>query len=750
MRQEIETAPTDGEFVLLEDDADGKYAVARWSPEADHWVEENGKPIQIAATHWYPMPAENPLEADSESSGPYPVERPASWARRRIRFPFFLRRPAPRQPTASEAPAFPGAENTAQDDAIEAQTVWVEAKRVSPMQRRVAALSIIATLVVAALLGVSFGTPDRPAIEQQFVSPSHVAQKAYSVAPDSMLQPRTDADRTRASASDARQAAEPTAPAQQSPEREQRLQTPSDEFAKAQRTINERNLQLRELANELAIARREIENHVAASNKVAGERAQLKQTADSTAARARELASELAMARREIDARGAGKQGGRPGGTDQAGGGKHHGGVATVLATGARQGRDVGAGPRDRAPRARHARGAGAQCKRRSARKSSRPRKAPRRSCNSPCSRSAAGPRHWHRTSRRRAARSTRTRRRRAMRATKPAQIKQAAESTTAELRQSLQQERDKAAALAQDLATARREIDTHAALARDASDEAAQIKQAAESTTAELRQSLQQERDKAEALAQDLATARREIDTHATLARNAGDETAQIKQAAESTTAELQAVLATGARQGRGAGTGSRDGAPRDRHAREHWRAMRATKRHRSSRPRKLPTRSCDSPCNGSATGPRPWHRTSRRRVVETDTHVKLSSKAADETGQIKQVAAELRQSLQQERDRAEALARDLEFARRATDQRIALEPAANGRITQVTKGGGDRCGGATAGRRNARQSGRGEAAGACQRAARPGKYRRSADRARARHRDGQRPGELRARGDV
>ena len=31
MRQEIETAPTDGEFVLLEDDADGKYAVARWS-----------------------------------------------------------------------------------------------------------------------------------------------------------------------------------------------------------------------------------------------------------------------------------------------------------------------------------------------------------------------------------------------------------------------------------------------------------------------------------------------------------------------------------------------------------------------------------------------------------------------------------------------------------------------------------------------------------------------------------------------
>jgi hypothetical protein len=71
----------------------------------------------------------------------------------------------------------------------------------------------------------------------------------------------------------------------------------------------------------------------------------------------------------------------------------------------------------------------------------------------------------------------------------------------------------------------------------------------------------------------------------------------------------------------------------------------------------------------------------------LETDTHVKLWSNAADEMGQIKQVAAELRQSLQQERDRAEALARDLELVRRATDQRIAPEPAANGRITQVKR---------------------------------------------------------------
>ena len=85
------------------------------------------------------------------------------------------------------------------------------------------------------------------------------------------------------------------------------------------------------------------------------------------------------------------------------------------------------------------------------------------------------------------------------------AQVKKAAESATAELRQSLQKEHERAEALTSELAKAQRDIETQVALSSKAGDEAAQLKQlkeAAESATAELRQSLQQERDRAEALA--------------------------------------------------------------------------------------------------------------------------------------------------------------------------------------------------------------------------------------------------------
>src|SRR5437762_1429654 len=93
------------------------------------------------------------------------------------------------------------------------------------------------------------------------------------------------------------------------------------------------------------------------------------------------------------------------------------------------------------------------------------------------------------------------------------AQLKQAVDSATAELRQSLQQEHDRAEALEKELVKARRDLETQVALSSKKGDEAAQFKQAAESATAELRQSLQRELD----WVRDL------------------DEAAQLKQAAES-----------------------------------------------------------------------------------------------------------------------------------------------------------------------------------------------------------------------
>jgi hypothetical protein len=63
----------------------------------------------------------------------------------------------------------------------------------------------------------------------------------------------------------------------------------------------------------------------------------------------------------------------------------------------------------------------------------------------------------------------------------------------------------------------------------------------------------------------------------------------------------------------------------------------------------------------------------------------------ARDEAVRLKQVAenamAELRQSLQQERDRTEAMARDLESARRTIDGRVALERTANSHVAPATQ---------------------------------------------------------------
>jgi hypothetical protein len=119
--------------------------------------------------------------------------------------------------------------------------------------------------------------------------------------------------------------------------------------------------------------------------------------------------------------------------------------------------------------------------------------------------------------------------------------LKQSAESGV-ELQKSLQQERERAERLRQDIATAKRELDTQIAMAAKANDEMIRLKQAAESG-AELRMSLQQERELAAQLREDLATAKREFETQTALATKANDEVIRLKQAAESGV-ELQKSL--------------------------------------------------------------------------------------------------------------------------------------------------------------------------------------------------------------
>jgi len=116
----------------------------------------------------------------------------------------------------------------------------------------------------------------------------------------------------------------------------------------------------------------------------------------------------------------------------------------------------------------------------------------------------------------------------------KTAQIRREVEGKTAQAKQAnvlaaeqlaLKQEQDKAEKLRVELAAARREGESQAAMLRSASDEATRMKEASARATDELRQALQQAQDKAEKLAGELATTRQEVEAQTSVAQAANDE---------------------------------------------------------------------------------------------------------------------------------------------------------------------------------------------------------------------------------
>ena len=215
------------------------------------------------------------------------------------------------------------------------------------------------------------------------------------------------------------------------------------------------------------------------------------------------------------------------------------------------------------------------------------------------------------------------------------ARAKQAAASSAGELQKSLQQERDRAGQLEEDLAAARRDVETKAVLMMKASAVAARAKRAAESGAGNLQKSLQQERDRAGQLEQDLATARRDVETQVALAAKASDDAARAKQAAENGAGELQKSL-----------------------QQEHARADQLE--------RDLAT---------------------ARRDVETRTElvIKASTLAAEAKQAVESGAGELQKSLQREHARADRLERDLAAARRDAESKTALATKANDEAARV-----------------------------------------------------------------
>jgi len=137
--QQIETAPRNGGFLILEEDTSGKNDIARWASEAGGWVRENGEPIKITPSYWYPIKGENYLQHGLDISiSPPPGERAA-----------------PEQQFASDI-------ITSRSDAAPPETVAtakidataVEPRRASRARNRVAAFSIAASLVVAVCVGM--------------------------------------------------------------------------------------------------------------------------------------------------------------------------------------------------------------------------------------------------------------------------------------------------------------------------------------------------------------------------------------------------------------------------------------------------------------------------------------------------------------------------------------------------------------------------------------------------------------------
>lgn len=215
------------------------------------------------------------------------------------------------------------------------------------------------------------------------------------------------------------------------------------------------------------------------------------------------------------------------------------------------------------------------------------------------------------------------------------AEARQAGENSVAALQKSLQQEQGHAKRLEQDVAAARRDVETQTALVAQVREDAARSKQASDNGVVELKRSLQQEHDRAEALAQNLSLVHTAIYTYEVQARMANDQAAARARSTAGSAAELRKLL-----------------------LQEQARTAQLEQSLAAS-----------------------------RRDVETRTA--LVEKARVEAVRLKHAAdnssAEFLNSLQQERDKAARLERELAAERKPKDVPVAAGVVTAARVTQV-----------------------------------------------------------------
>ena len=421
MRQPIEESPKDGTAIILEDDANGTYDVARWSTETGEWVGESGEPTKVTPSHWYPMPRDQYLLREDA------VSRNQSRGGR---------------------------------------------------ARRLAASSIAVTLVAGVLIGTYFsaevashvtryaGHKDTRITEQE----SRLAQdsrKSNLVAQRQVEAERASAPAEAHQAAQVQQIAGVSASEAQQSLKEDRAEGWAQEPTEARRAIEGLDEQVRAESAQSAGSLEDEREKTAALAREATVRqeltastAQHRQAIDEERARSAALASELAGTQREIETRAAQSQ-----------------------------------KAADEAVRQKQAAEAALAELRQSLQQEQK----------------------------------------------KTASLIQEAKATQATMtaaepqRRALEEAQARAAALASELAGTQREIETRTAQSQKAADEAVKQKQAAEATVAELRQSLQQERDKTSAMARDLASMQRTMGERVAVGRSADGNVVHVTRAANS-----------------------------------------------------------------------------------------------------------------------------------------------------------------------------------------------------------------------
>jgi hypothetical protein len=502
MRKAIDTAARNGDFVILEDAARGTIAVARWSAEAAQWLDEDGTPSQLNATHWHPpqnlddegtpsrlnatywhslTPAQSIVETADELGSLRGPSKPSAWP---IHRGGFASGGMTAQPQRAAKPGrsvnvwarFVGFAGRGCGQILSAFAVaggWI-------VHRRRSIVTIAACLLVGAAFAPIFHRSDpgmwllhRTASENDTGLKQALRQeqeRANKLASDATAARRE----AESQAALIRQASEAADRQKEASERalvglRQALQL---ELLKTEKLTGQFAEAQRDSAAQTALTRKTIDDAARAEaerERVIGElRQALKQQEDKTAQIRREVEGKTAQAKQAN--------------------------VLTAEQLALKQ-------EQDKAEKLR--------VELATARREGESQAAILRSASD-----------------------------------EAARMKEASARATDELRQALQQTQDKAEKLAGELAMTRQEVEAQTAVAQAANDEARLGAERNKRSAEEQSQALREAQGKVENLATQLAAARREVQSQESAASSAKDEAAGVKEAAERSADEQRRAL--------------------------------------------------------------------------------------------------------------------------------------------------------------------------------------------------------------